>query len=373
MSRKTHTSVIIHPFFASNKLLVVLSVAVCVAAGSLVAVSRADTPFVSAEPELGSVSAPATVITDSAASAGKDINFTTASSGGGTINSTTPCGATPAPAQWKHVIVLMFENKQYSSVIGSSSAPYISGLATKCGSYASWKDADFKVNGSSDGTYVSKPNYATLTSGVSPSVHGLKDDSYSTTSSVDNIFNRLSQAGKMTKSYESGTGGSCASSNFSGAYHDAMRYYTNLGGQSLSPTTYCNTHDVPIADLTTDINSGNLPAYSLVLPTNSQNMHDVSVSTGDSWAQTFLTPILDSAQYKSGDTAIFFLWDEDTPIPNVLIAPSIVPGSHPTVVAGSNPISHFSALRTHQEMLGVTPLLGDTGQAPSLLNYFNGH
>ncbi len=152
-----------------------------------------------------------------------------------------------------------------------------------------------------------------------------------------------------------------------------MRYYTNLGGQSSSPSTYCNTHDVPIADLMTDINSGNLPAYSLVLPTNSQNMHDVPVSTGDSWAQTFLTPILDSAQYKSGDTAIFFLWDEDTPIPNVLIAPSIVPGSHPTLAAGSNPISHFSALRTHQEMLGVTPLLGNTGQAPSLLNYFNGH
>jgi len=55
----------------------------------------------------------------------------------------------------------------------------------------------------------------------------------------------------------------------------------------------------------------------------------------------------------------------------VLLAPSILPGSFVPSPLG-NPVSHFSALRTWEEMLGL-PLLGDTGRAPSLLGFFNGN
>jgi fibronectin type 3 domain-containing protein len=307
----------------------------------------------------------------------------------GTPSSSTPCAGNAAPAQWKHVVVLMFENKTYTQVINAKDAsnnlvaPYITDLVNKCGtSYSgtagatpknNWHDSNYKVDGSTDGSYVSKPSYATLTSGVSPTTHGLINDTYSTTSSVDNIYNRLNLAGKDAKNYYSGTASStpCVGSNFSGAYHDAIRYFTNLGGQSSSTSTYCNTHDKPLSTFMTDVNAGNLPAFSMILPTNSENMHDNSIPSGDTWANNFLTPLFDSAQYKSGDTAVFFIWDEDTGIPNVLIAPSIVPGSKVAAPSG-NPISHFAGLRTIQEMLGITPLLGDTGSAPSLLAFFNG-
>ena len=99
-------------------------------------------------------------------------------------------------------------------------------------------------------------------------------------------------------------------------------------------------------------------------------MHDNTIENGDAYAKSILDPILNSQAYGKGDVAIFFLWDENTPIPNVLLAPSIVPGTKIKVPTG-NPISHFSALRTWEEMLGL-PLLGDTGQAPSLLPYFDG-
>jgi hypothetical protein len=294
----------------------------------------------------------------------------------------SPCVGSRPPAEWKHVVVLVFENKTQDEVIGSRAAPFITNLAKECGTAYSgqpgatatnnWHDADYKVDGSRDGDYNSKPNYATYASGVSPSVHGIVDDSYSSTSNVDNIYNQLRVAGKTVKSYYDGPPSDtpCASSNFSGAYHDAIRYFTNLGGQSADPTTFCNTHDVPLSTFMTDLSGGNLPAYSVVLPTNDENMHNNSISSGDAWAREFLTPILNSPQYKKGDIAIFFLWDEDTPIPNVLIAPSIVPGSRVPAPSG-NPISHFSALRTWDEMLGL-PLLADAAKAPSLLPFFNG-
>jgi hypothetical protein len=81
-----------------------------------------------------------------------------------------------------------------------------------------------------------------------------------------------------------------------------------------------------------------------------------------------LDPLLNSKAYTNGDVAIFFLWDENAPIPNVLLAPSIVPGTRINISTG-NPVSHFSALRTWEEMLGL-PLLGDTKLAPSLLSVF---
>jgi hypothetical protein len=297
-------------------------------------------------------------------------------------NASTPCVGSAAPAEWKHVIVLMYENKSYDEVIGNRAAPYISSLARACGTAYSgtpgaapknnWHDADYKVDGTLDARYNSKPSSATLASGVSPSVHGIVDDDFSATSDVDNIYNQLRLAGKTVKSYYDGpaTPTPCSSANFSGSYHDPIRYFTNLGGQSDDPATFCNTHDVPLSTFMADLTSGNLPAFSFVLPTNDENMHNNSVASGDAWAKSFLDPILNSEQYRAGDIAIFFLWDEDTAIPNALIAPSIRPGSTVPAPAG-NPISHFSALRTWNEMLGL-PLLADAAQAPSLLSFFNG-
>ena len=286
------------------------------------------------------------------------------------VDSLHPCVGAPAPAQWQHVVVLVYENKQYNDVIGK--APYVTSLVQKCATVTGWKDADTRVDGSEDGDYHSKPSYATLTNGVSPSVHGLTNDDYDTTTNLDNIFNQLNLAGKSFKDYYDAEAGGC-SVRFEGDYHDAIRYYTNVAD-------ICNAHDVPLADFMTDLNNGNLPAFSLILPSNAHNMHDDDIAMGDAYAHNLLGSILNSPAYAKGDVAIFFLWDEGTAeeggdssvaIPNVLIAPSITAGTVVSVQSG-NPISHFSALRTWEEMLGL-PLLGDTGQAPSLLPIFNGH
>jgi phosphoesterase family protein len=275
-------------------------------------------------------------------------------------NATNPCIGAAAPARWNHIVVLMFENKTYNQVIGP--APYITSLASHCATAPNWMDSDFRVDGSSDGHYVSKPSYATLTNGLPPSVHGLTSDAYSATTDVDNLYNQLNLAGLSFKDYYEGPEGGC-DAHFDGSYHDPIRYYTSVAA-------ICSAHDVPLSTFMQDVNSGNLPAFSMILPDNNHNMHDNSIASGDVYAQAILDPLLNSQAYANGDLAIFFLWDEDTPIPTVILAPSIVPGTIISVQTG-NPISHFSALRTWEEMLGL-PLLGDTGSAPSLLPFLEG-
>jgi hypothetical protein len=58
---------------------------------------------------------------------------------------------------------------------------------------------------------------------------------------------------------------------------------------------------------------------------------------------------------------VFVLFDEDTPVPNFVVAPSVVPNR---VVQGS--FSHYSLLRATEEMLGINVLLLNAGQAQSL-------
>ncbi len=272
-----------------------------------------------------------------------------------------PCSGEPAPSQWNHVLVLMFEH--HHGGIGSPSMPYITSLAAKCGTANNWSDADFQVNGVVDGEYNSKPSYATLTNGLSPTAHGLIDDEYESKTDTESIFDQLNKAEKSFKVYYDAEAGGC-SVDFNGAYHDPIRYYNSM-------TSICDQHDVPLSTFMTDLNSGNLPVFSMIIPSNDHNQHDNSLESGDAWAKKFLEPVLSSATYQQGDVAVFFLWDEDNPVPNVLIAPSIVPSSKVPESSSGNPISHFSALRTWEEMLGL-PLLGDTDQAPSLLAFFGG-
>ncbi|MGE5463999.1 MAG: alkaline phosphatase family protein [Syntrophothermus sp.] len=274
------------------------------------------------------------------------------------VSASNPCIGAPAPAHWHHIVVLMFENKTYDKVIGP--APYITSLANRCATSTDWKDADSKVDGSKDGKYNSKPNYATLTSGVSPSTHGLLNDKYETTTGVDNIYHQLSLAGLSFKDYYDGGPGGCGV-RFSGDYHDAIRYYTDVAD-------ICSTHDVPLSTFQADFSNGNLPTFAMLLPSKQHSMHDNSVLDGDAYAKSILEPLLNSKEYANGDLAIFLLWDENTPIPNVLLAPSVAPGTK-IVIHDGNPVSHFSALRTWEEMLGLS-LLGDARSAPSLLPYF---
>ena len=49
------------------------------------------------------------------------------------LDAATPCIGAPPPARYDHVIWIWMENKPYSAIVGSSSAPYENQLAAACG------------------------------------------------------------------------------------------------------------------------------------------------------------------------------------------------------------------------------------------------
>jgi hypothetical protein len=93
-------------------------------------------------------------------------------------------------------------------------------------------------------------------------------------------------------------------------------------------------------------------------------MHDCPVATGDQWLATWVPQILATSSYRSGTTALFIVWDEPTPLANVVVAPSVRPGT----VSGRS-VTHYSMLRATEEMLGL-PMLGAAATAPDMRTVF---
>ncbi|HMC53506.1 MAG TPA: alkaline phosphatase family protein, partial [Acidimicrobiales bacterium] len=124
--------------------------------------------------------------------------------------------------------------------------------------------------------------------------------------------------------------------------------------------------DIPLGSaqsgsLTGDLASGTLPTFSFVTPDVCSDTHNCSVGTGDAWLALLLPRIFDSPTYRAGRTAVFLVWDEDSPMPNVVVSPTTPPGTVSDV-----PFDHYSLLRTTEEMLGIGNLLGHAATAPSM-------
>jgi phosphatidylinositol-3-phosphatase len=265
-----------------------------------------------------------------------------------TAASAGACGtATTPPATYQHVVWVVMENKSYSEIIGSGSAPYLNQLARQCG-----VASNFFAE-----THPSLPNYIAMTSG---STQGITDDNGPSSHplGVPSIFSQLGTGGAW-RSLQESMPSNCYLSN-SGSYavrHNPATYYTNIRSD-------CSLYDVPLG-ATPDISA----RFTFVTPNLCNDMHDCSVATGDSWLSSFVPKLFASSEYQAGATAVFITWDEDDSsasnhIATIVASPTTTPGT-----VSSTSFNHYSMLRTTEEMLGLSAL-GNAGSATSMRSAF---
>ena len=264
-----------------------------------------------------------------------------------------PCGTKPDPPQrYKHVVWIVMENKGYSDVIGSSLAPYINTIAAQCG---------VATNFSAESS-PSLPNYIAMTSG---STQGISDDDNPSSHplAVPSIF---SQVRGNWRALEDSMPSTCklSDTDLYAVRHNPAAYYTRMRSQ-------CAKRDVP---LTYPLNLS--AKFTFVTPDVCDDMHSCptapegatgkQIRNGDTWLSKFLPHVLQSAQYLSGTTAVFLTWDEDGHIPTLVIAPSVAPGTK-----SSAGFTHYSLLRTTEQMLGIKTYLGHASSARSMRGPFH--
>ena len=248
------------------------------------------------------------------------------------------------------------ENHSASAVLGPESpTPFEKDLAAQCGSGTNYHSVGSP----------SLPNYLGATSG---SIHGVHDDANPSSHPVDsdNVFRQVRIAQGTARSYEEAMTQNCQARP-AGRYavkHNPQPYY--VGGDDPAA---CQRDDVPLGSLTAgalvdDLNGGTLPTFSFVTPDLCNDTHDCGVDVGDTWLQQWGGLVLESDVYKAGRTAVFVVWDEPTPMPVLIVAPTTPAGASSTA-----PFDHYSLLHTTEELLGL-PYLGQAATAASMRSAF---
>jgi phosphatidylinositol-3-phosphatase len=249
-------------------------------------------------------------------------------------------GGGPVPLMG-HVIVVVEENTDYSSVIGNSSMPYLNGLAQQYALATKY----YAV------THPSIGNYFMMTVGKIIT----NNDSYSTVVSDDNIIRRLIAAGKTWKSYAEDlpsvgyTGGDVG--NYA-RKHNVIALLSDVVNDSMQRKNL-----VPFSQFAGDLAAGTLPAYSFVAPNLCNDAHDCSLATADQWLQTNIDPLVNSAAFQR-DGLLVIVFDEagsdntngGGQVPCVIVSPKAKRGYQ-----GTGVYEHQSLLRLTAEALGVTP------------------
>jgi len=197
-------------------------------------------------------------------------------------------------------------------------------------------------------------------------------------STTNHLVTLLQHAGVSWKTYQEDISGAYVPLTATNGYapkHNPFVYFDDVTGTNNTACAYGIAHIRPYAELVHDLTNGNVARYNFITPDLCDDMHDTcapvsnSIRQGDNWLASEVPKILASPAYQNNG-ALFITWDEgeggDGPIGMLLLSPLAKGGGY----CSTNHYTHSSLLRTLQEIFGVTPLLGDAANAPSLTDLF---
>ena len=273
--------------------------------------------------------------------------------GTATVTVTMSGGGT---APFGHVFIVTEENHDYASVIGSSSMPYLNGLAQQYG-----LATQYYAN-----THPSIGNYFMLATGQIIT----NNDSYSTIVTVDNVVRRLLAAGKSWKSYAEDLPAVGYTGGDVGNYARKHNVFALLSDVASDSTERRNL--VPFTQFATDLANGTLPDFSNIVPNLCNDAHDCPLGTADTWLGNNMAPLLASPTFQQ-DGLLIILFDEAGSdnthgggrIAWVVVSPRAKMGYQSTTL-----YQHESTLRLILETLGVTQFPGVAATTPGMGEFF---
>jgi len=264
----------------------------------------------------------------------------------------------PAPApntaipQFNHVVLIVFENKEYDSVIGNSDAPVINQLAVDNTLLASFYAP----------THPSLPNYVALIGG---DTYGYTTNCIYCPVKATNLADLIEANGRSWITYQEGMSKDCAVSGTQGQYaakHNPFLYFNSI----LYDRKRCADHVEELSSLPDDEANGNLANFIFITPNLCNSGHDCGIKESDTWVKEKLPPLQDSLQQQGSDYLIVLTWDEGETNKSCCGLPAEAGGHIATILISPHakknfiddtPYPSYSLLRTISEDWGL-PLLG---------------
>jgi len=268
----------------------------------------------------------------------------------------------PPPA-YDHIVIVMDENKNYSSIIGSSNAPFINSLARDGANFTQMYGEEHHSEG----------NYLWLFSGDRQNLPDYKDGISDHQFNVANLGHSLLAKGLSFVGYSEGLPSVGYVGAHSGRYvrkHNPWVNFQAVGDkQPLGDQLPASTNQ-PFSAFPRDYNQ--LPTVAWVVPDLKDDMHDGSVAQGDAWLKAHLG---DYCRWAiTHNSLLIFTFDEngqskpgptdprnhdnDNRIATIFYGAGIKPGNY----AEGAGVTHVNVLRTIEAMYGLSP---EGAQAPA--------
>jgi acid phosphatase len=242
-----------------------------------------------------------------------------------------------------HTLIVMLENHSYDQVIGRRSAPYLNELAREGALFTNSQAI----------THPSQPNYLALFSG---NTYGAGDGCPQHFTGA-NLASELLAAGYTFAGYAEGL--PAAGSKTCDAGNDYARRHVPWANFSNLPPSVSKPFSAFPAG-----NFAALPTVSFVIPDLCHDMHDCSVATGDAWVQAHLGAYANWTMTHHSLLIVDFDENDYGPgnhILTIFYGGTVKPGRY------GEPITHYSVLRTIENLYGLRPL-GHAASARPITN-----
>lgn len=256
----------------------------------------------------------------------------------------------PLVPNFSHIVIIVFENKEFGSVIGNGQMAYFNLLAS---SYT-LLTAHYAI------THPSLPNYLSLIGG---DTFGITSDCEDCFVSAPSLPDLIEQSGRTWKTYQDDMPDPC----FIGS---TLRYE-----QKHNPFIYfdpirldaerCKQSIVPLTQMDADIALNDLPNFIFITPDICYSSHDCTLDLADGWLKQQMDKLYPALESSGEPFLIILTWDEGQGDHSCCGLPESAGGRVATVLISpqvksnfqdETPYSHYSILKTITEAWGLLHL-----------------
>jgi phosphatidylinositol-3-phosphatase len=280
---------------------------------------------------------------------------------GAVLRDSVPSASTASPVprygvpSFRHIYLLVMENKSPADIVGRPDAPFLNHLIDRYASATNYRAV----------THPSQPNYLALFSG---STHGIADNE-SHEIGGPTIASQLDAAGRSWRVAAENVPGGCYTGALASDGPDGVGTYARKHNPAISFTDIqeSTSRCANIVDFS-HFEPG-AADYQFIVPNLCNQMHDCSVAVGDAFLKQFVGDLIVSPRWSSDDV-LFLTWDEGRPSPQNSVPFIVVSDRVKSGYVSATPYTHYSLLRTVQAAWQL-PCLRESCSANPLSDFFS--
>jgi phospholipase C len=265
---------------------------------------------------------------------------------------------------FKHILIVIFENKEFGTVVDNYHMPYFNKLAKSYTLLTQY----YAV------THPSLPNYIALIGG---DTLGITFDctSCAAPNHAQSLPDLIEASGRTWKTYQEDMPSPCFTGAEAGKYamkHNPFIYFMPIR----LDVKRCDQDIVPFTQLSYDISTGALPNFMFVTPNLCNDAHDCAVDVADAWLQNFMGQIMPPLDQEGKPYLIVITWDEGQGNHSCCGLPASAGGRIATILVSpqakngfqdATPYSHYSLLKTIEAAWGLPYLVHAADAQTSLI------